>query len=111
MPKLKPTRKAKTAAAKPRKYITARGPEGLARARAYFDVVRGRPVKGERAAGSQARSLRLPDAAWDALETRAAEAGVPVHKLLRQIVADYLYTSEKPPVRTAAKRKSARSVA
>jgi hypothetical protein len=54
---------------------------------------RGRPRTGETAAGSRARSLRLPDAAWAELEREAKQRKLSLHKLLRVIVAEHLAMS------------------
>jgi len=92
-----------------------RGPEAMANAQAFFAVVRGRPRKGAEAAGSTARSLRLPDSAWAELERRAAELEMPLHKLLRRIVGEFLYMDSpraKPGTKTvASKRRPRRSAA
>lgn len=83
MPELNPTTT---------RWFKGRGPKAFANARAFGAVVRGRPRKGETSAGSKARSLRLPDAAWAELERRSDELGTSVHSLLRQLVGEFLYT-------------------
>lgn len=80
-----------------------RGEEGLRKAREYFAAVRGRPRKGETAVGTSTRSLRLPDPTWVELERKAAELGVPLHQLVRRVIADWLYTSATVTPRSAVK--------
>lgn len=67
-----------------------RGPEALQRALTWARAKRGRPKKGERAAGTVTRSLRLPEAAWKALEKAAKRQGTTVHALIRQAIAEKL---------------------
>jgi Ribbon-helix-helix protein, copG family len=68
-----------------------RGAEGLRRAKAYMRAAKlGRPKAGVKAEGSTPRSVRLPDAAWSALESTAKERGTTVHALLREAVAKFL---------------------
>jgi len=99
------------------RYFKGRGPEAMANVQAFMDVVRGRPHKGTTAAGTTTRSLRLPDDAWAELERRAAELGLPLHGLLRKLVAEFLYTQPTVPRRKAgakagaAKRPTRRSAA
>lgn len=90
------------------RFIRGRGPEALANASAYLAAIRGRPRKGAAASGSKARSLRLPDAAWLELERRALERKLSVHALLRQIVAEYLYTRPTVPARRPEKKPLAK---
>jgi hypothetical protein len=58
----------------------------LAHARAR----RGRPKKGETAAGTSTKSLRLTDAEWSLLAAPAKRQRVSLHALLRQAVAELL---------------------
>jgi hypothetical protein len=67
-----------------------RGPDGLREVLAHARAKRGRPKKGEVAAGSSPRSVRLPDADWAALEVLAKKRGTTVHAILRESVADTL---------------------
>ena len=91
------------------------GIEGvLATARKMWATVRGRPRKGEQAAGSKARSLRLPDFAWAELEQEAKRRKMSLHKLLRVLVAEHLYTSswaERPKAPKASGRRGVSKVA
>jgi hypothetical protein len=57
----------------------------------FMNTVRGRPKHGAKAAGSSVRSLRLTDQAWAELERRAEQLGMPLHKLLRVVIAGWLY--------------------
>jgi hypothetical protein len=90
-----------------RRFFKGRGPEAMENARAFMDVVRGRPRKGTTATGTSARSLRLPDTAWAELERRAAELELPLHGLLRKLVAEFLYTQATVPPRKASGRTGA----
>lgn len=74
------------------RFAKGRGPEGLANARKAIETARGRPRKGAKAAGSSSRSLRLPDATWADIEALAKSRKHSVHKMLRIMVAEYLYT-------------------
>lgn len=67
-----------------------RGPEALRRALDWSRTKRGRPPKGERAAGTVTRSLRLPEAAWKALEKAARRRKTTVHALIREAIAEKL---------------------
>lgn len=67
-----------------------RGAEGLAKALAWSRSKRGRPKKGERAEGTVTRSVRLPKAAWKALEAIAKKSDTTVHALIREAIADEL---------------------
>lgn len=60
-----------------------RGAEGRANALAYLRAVSARSGK--------ARSLRLPDDAWKLLEAEAKRRKVSLSKLVRVIIARYLY--------------------
>lgn len=86
-----------------------RGPAGLRNARAYFAAVRGRPKDGEKPVGTATRSLRLPLDAWAELERRAAEEGVSLHKLMRTILAQWLYTSVRSEPKREPKRRTRKS--
>ena len=63
-----------------------RGPEGLKRALEWSRSKKGRPKKGEIATGTVTRSVRLPEAAWKALESVAKKEGTTVHALIRAAV-------------------------
>jgi hypothetical protein len=52
-----------------------RGAEGLRLARGLAAVARGRPRAGTKPAGSSARTVRLPDAEWEALDELARVRG------------------------------------
>lgn len=67
-----------------------RGPAALQRAIDWSRGKRGRPKKGEKATGTVTRSLRLPEAAWIALEKAARRQGTTVHALIRQAIAEKL---------------------
>ena len=67
-----------------------RGSEGLRKALEWARSKRGRPKKGEKAAGTVTRSVRLPEAAWKALEKAAAKEGITVHALIREAIAQRL---------------------
>lgn len=51
---------------------------------------KGRPPRGQELGPTPARSVRLPQPIWDALEAEAKAAGTTVHALLREAVARYL---------------------
>jgi hypothetical protein len=68
-----------------------RGPGALQEVLAHARTKRGRPKKGEVAAGSSARSVRLSDAEWTALDRLADRQRTTVHALLREAVADKLH--------------------
>lgn len=53
---------------------------------------RGRPRAGNELGPTPARSLRLPQVAWDALEDEAREKRTTVHALLRELVSRHLQT-------------------
>jgi hypothetical protein len=63
-----------------------RGQAGLKRALEWARVRKGRPKKGEKAAGTVTKTVRLPEAAWKALEKVAKNEGTTVHALIRQAV-------------------------
>jgi hypothetical protein len=67
-----------------------RGPEALKRALEWARSKRGRPKKGEKPAGTITRSVRLPEAAWKALEKAAKKEGTTVHALIREAIAKKL---------------------
>ena len=70
-----------------------RGPAALQRALDWSRTKRGRPKHGERATGTITRSLRLPEAAWKALEKIAKQQGTTVHALIRQAIAEKLISA------------------
>lgn len=51
---------------------------------------RGRPAAGTSAGPTQVRSLRLPQAMWDALESQARKRHTTVHALLRELVVVFV---------------------
>jgi hypothetical protein len=51
---------------------------------------RGRPRKGDENGPTPARTLRLPEPIWKALEQEARERSTTVHALLRELVATYV---------------------
>jgi hypothetical protein len=67
-----------------------RGTAALQRALDWSRTKRGRPKKGDKPAGTVTRSLRLPEAAWKALEAVAKREGTTVHALIRQAIAEKL---------------------
>lgn len=67
-----------------------RGPKALKKAIEHMRARRGRPKAGQKADGSSPRSVRLPDATWEALEVRAKARKTTVHALLREAVAKLL---------------------
>jgi hypothetical protein len=68
-----------------------RGTEGMRRAMAFARAVRGRPKKGQKAAGSRLRSIRLSDEAWAEFEREAEQRKMSLHQLLKLVVAEWLY--------------------
>jgi hypothetical protein len=85
-----------------------RGPEGMRRAREFMQATRGRPRAGEKPPGSAARAVRLTDDAWAELERQARQRGWPLHKLLRWILAEWLYAAT---MQSSAQRAAAESCA
>jgi hypothetical protein len=61
-----------------------------AEAVAQIQYGRGRPKAGNEVGPTPARSLRLPQAAWDALEVEARAKRTTVHGLLRDLVVLHL---------------------
>src|SRR6185295_3408834 len=60
---------------------------------------KGRPRKGDEVGLTPARSLRLPETVWRALEREAQERATTVHALLRELVVTYVsgvQTASKP---------------
>lgn len=51
---------------------------------------RGRPRAGEEIGPTPGRTLRLPEAAWRALEVEADQRRTTVHALLRELIMDHL---------------------
>lgn len=51
---------------------------------------RGRPPRGEETGGTSTRSLRLPAAMWQALETLARERKTTVHALVREVIVGFV---------------------
>jgi hypothetical protein len=69
-----------------RSIVFGRGPSAIQRALAWAGGKRGRPKKGERAAGTVTRSVRLPETAWRALERVAKREGTTVHAVIRRAI-------------------------
>ena len=53
---------------------------------------KGRPRKGHEVGPTPARTLRLPESVWRALELEARERATTVHALLRELVVDHVAT-------------------
>lgn len=51
---------------------------------------KGRPRKGAEVGPTPSRSLRLPEAVWQALENEARERSTTVHGLLREVVVTHV---------------------
>jgi len=79
-----------------------RGAQGRANALAYTRAIRGRPAKGATAVGTSTKTLRLGSDIWQLLEAEAERRGIPLHTLLRVIVADFLFA--RPVVARAPRR-------
>lgn len=69
------------------------GAQALENARKAFATVRGRPSKGAKPDGSSAKSLRLPNVTWVDVAAAAQKRKMSVHRFLRTIVAEHLYTT------------------
>lgn len=67
-----------------------RGAEGLRLAQGLSRVVRGRPKRGAKVAGSNARAVRLPDAEWEALDAIAKKRGLTPHGAMREAIIQWL---------------------
>lgn len=67
-----------------------RGAEGLRLARGLAAVTRGRPKAGAKLAGSSARTVRLPDAEWEALDELAAARSTTPHAAMREAIVQWL---------------------
>jgi len=83
-----------------------RGAEGRANALAYTRAVRGRPPKGSTVIGTSTKTLRLGNDIWELLEAEARRREIPLHTLMRVMVADFLFTR---PVRVRAPRTRSKS--
>ncbi len=70
--------------------VLGRGAAGIRKARALLKTRQGRPKKGTRPDGSSPRSIRFSDPMWHELEQRAKRRGVPLHALLREVIAEWL---------------------
>lgn len=57
---------------------------------AKMQIGKGRPRRGQELGATPARSIRLPEAVWNALEGEAKASGTTVHALLRRAVTAYL---------------------
>lgn len=55
---------------------------------------RGRPRRGHEIGPTPARTLRLPAAIWEALESEARERSTTVHALLRELVATHVTSQQ-----------------
>lgn len=65
---------------------------------------RGRPRKGDEVGTTPARSLRLPQTVWRALEQEAQQRVTTVHALLRELVVTYVSGVQNTPKPKAGKR-------
>jgi hypothetical protein len=65
---------------------------------------KGRPRKGDEVGVTPARSLRLPDTVWRALEREAHERVTTVHALLRELVVTYVSGMQGTPKPKSGKR-------
>ena len=70
--------------------VLGRGAAGLRKAQTLLKTRQGRPKKGARPDGSTPRSIRFSDPMWHELERRAKRRGVPLHALLREVIAEWL---------------------
>ena len=61
-----------------------------AESRAQWQYGRGRPPRGTEIGPTTVRSLRLPEAAWAALDREAKRRKTTTHALLRELVAMFL---------------------
>jgi hypothetical protein len=75
-----------------------------AEASARLPVGPGRPRRGEEPGPTPARSIRLPESVWEALEEEARRSGATVHALLREAVTAYVLRGESA-VRKGRRRK------
>lgn len=66
-----------------------------AEAVAALQYGRGRPRAGAEVGPTPARSLRLPESAWKALEAEARAKHTTVHALLRELVAVHLEAEDR----------------
>ena len=66
-----------------------------AEAAAGIQYGKGRPRAGAEVGPTPARSLRLPQVVWDALESEARQKRTTVHALLRELVAAHLESEAK----------------
>ena len=70
--------------------VLGRGAAGLRKVQALLKTRQGRPKNGTRPDGSSPRSIRFSDSMWRELERRAKRRGVPLHALLREVIAQWL---------------------
>ncbi len=91
------------------------GREGMKVARSLSRAMRGRPRKGEQAAGSSTRSLKLTDAQWEVLDALAAKLEISAHAAMREAVihwiartSDTFQTAPAPRLAKTAKSKPAK---
>jgi predicted transcriptional regulator len=85
-----------------------RGAEGLRLARGLAAVTRGRPKAGTRPAGSSARTVRLPDAEWEALDELAAARKTTPHAAMREAIVQWLARVGASQLEAKARTKKAR---
>jgi len=64
---------------------------------------KGRPRKGDEVGITPARSLRLPETVWRALEREAQERVTTVHAILRELVVTYVAGGQRTPKPKGAK--------
>ena len=86
--------------------IVGRGPEGLRAVLAHVRAKRCRPKKGEVAAGSSPRSVRLRDVEWAALEALASKRHTTLHALLRKAARRELAEDGAQPEPAASPAKA-----
>jgi predicted transcriptional regulator len=77
-------------------------------ARGLAAVTRGRPKAGTRPAGSSARTVRLPDAEWEALDELAAARKTTPHAAMREAIVQWLARVGASQLEAKARTKKAR---
>lgn len=85
-----------------------RGAEGLRLARGLAAVTRGRPRAGTKPPGSSARTVRLPDAEWDALDDLALARKTTPHAVMREAIVQWLARAGANQMEAKARTKKAR---
>ena len=64
---------------------------------------KGRPRRGDEVGPTPARTLRLPQAVWQALEREAKDHSTTVHALLRELVVTHVTSRHSPAKATRRK--------